>query len=189
MSVPPNEPPRDPPPPPPTEPPPERVEVERKSSSPLVWLLLIIALLAIGWYFYSQRGPMETPVEPPTPIGETEIGDGTPPPPASETPAATPAPAPAAPATSVAEPLSRVEPSYPATALRAQEEGTVVLRVEVDAEGNPTSVEVEQSSRSRDLDRAARDAVRSWTFSPAMEDGQPVASTVTVPVDFRIDEQ
>lgn len=191
MSVPPPEP---PPPPPPHEPPPERVEVERKSSSPLVWLLLLIALLAIGWYFYTQRGPVETPAEPVTPIGETEIGDGTEPPPASERPGTA---APAAPATTTptepavrqAEPLARVEPTYPAAALRAREEGTVVLRVDVDAEGNPTSVAVEQSSRSRELDRAARDAVGRWTFSPAIENGQAVASTVVVPVDFRVDDQ
>lgn len=193
MSVPPSERPA-PPPPPPGEPPPERVEVERKSSSPLVWLLLLIALLAIGWYFYSQRGPSDAPAEPVTPIGETEIGDGSPPPPASETPAgtapaATTPAAPSGPATQSAEPLARVEPSYPAAALRSREEGTVVLRVEVDAQGNPTSVDVERSSRSRDLDRAARDAVRQWTFSPAVENGQPVASTVSVPVDFRIEDQ
>ena len=104
---------------------------------------------------------------------------------------ADPDPAPAAPipADRAAEPVTQVEPTYPAAALRSREEGTVLLRVEVDAQGAPTSVEVESSSRSRDLDRAARDAVRQWSFSPAVENGQPVASTVTVPVDFRVEDE
>ena len=38
-----------------------------------------------------------------------------------------------------------------------------------------------------DLDAAARDAVSQWTFRPAIENGQPVPSTVTVPVDFRVE--
>ncbi|WP_407351484.1 TonB family protein [Luteimonas sp. R10] len=175
-----------PPPPPPEEP--------RKSSSPLVWILLLIALIAVGWYFYAQRDTADAPVEPETPIGEpAEIGDGTPPPPASEREAPAAAPEPSTgttpPATRPADPIERVEPSYPPTALRAQEEGTVLLRVQVDAQGNPTEVDVARSSRSRELDRAARDAVRRWKFSPAMENGQAVASTVEVPIDFRMDRQ
>ena len=63
----------------------------------------------------------------------------------------------------------------------------MLLRVEVDARGLPVSVDIERSSRSRELDRAARDAVGQWTFRPAIENGQPVASTVTVPVDFRVE--
>ena len=79
-----------------------------------------------------------------------------------------------------------MQPTYPAAALRVREEGTVLLRVEVDATGRPVSVEVQRSSRSRDLDRAARDAVQQWTFEPAIRDGRPASSTVTVPVDFSI---
>ncbi|MDH5821499.1 energy transducer TonB [Luteimonas sp. RD2P54] len=167
---------------------------ERKSASPLLWLLLLIALLAVGWYFYSQRGAVDPPAEPADPVGEpADIGDGTPPPPASEREQAArpadPAPAPAPAITRPADPLERVEPEYPAAALRAQEEGTVLLRVQVDAGGNPGAIEIARSSRSRELDRAARTAVGQWRFSPAMENGQPVASTVEVPIDFRMDTQ
>ncbi|MEZ0469973.1 energy transducer TonB [Luteimonas salinilitoris] len=183
----PNQAPPPPPPPPPEEP--------RKTSSPLIWILVLIALIAIGWYFYAQRGAPDTPVEPETPIGESaDIGDGTPPPPASEREEpveTTPEPSTGItePTMRPADPIERVEPTYPPTALRAQEEGTVLLRVQVDAQGNPTEVDVARSSRSRELDRAARDAVRKWKFSPAMENGQAVASTVEVPIDFRMDTQ
>ena len=57
---------------------PPRESLPRKSSSPLLWILLLIALIAVGWYFYSQRGPVNAPEAPPTPIGTSpEIGDGT----------------------------------------------------------------------------------------------------------------
>lgn len=194
MSTPPNE--R----PPPDREPDEQAEPERRSTHPLVWLILLIALAAIAWYFASQREAPEVPLEPVVPA-EDIAADGTGPDgfdvaPADETAAsgATSDPADGAPsgpalADRPATPLARVQPSYPAAALRSREEGTVLLRVEVDAGGNPTSVDVERSSRSRDLDRAARDAVSQWTFQPAVENGQPVASTVTVPVDFRVEEQ
>ena len=164
----------------------------------MLWILLLIALAAIGWYFYSQRGPVNAPEAPPTPLGTVpEIGDGTAPPPASERPrrpterAAPKAPAPARDAgtrvTRDASPVTPISPDYPAAALRARQEGLVVLRAQLGADGLPTSVDVVQSSRSRDLDRAAQAAVRGARFAPAMRDGKPIASTVEVPVDFRLD--
>lgn len=163
-----------------------------RSTNPLVWLLLLIALAAIAWYFASRSDAPEVPLEPAVPPDEVAAdapeeakaaADEEPGPAAP----ARPAPAPVPQADRPAEPLSRVQPAYPPAALRIREEGTVLLRVEVDAEGNPSSVEVERSSRSRDLDRAARDAVLQWTFRPAIEDGEPVPSVVTVPVDFRVE--
>ena len=35
-----------------------------------------------------------------------------------------------------------------------------------------------------DLDRAAMEAVRRWTFRPATRNGQPVTATVIVPLEF-----
>ena len=73
--------------------------------------------------------------------------------------------------------------------MRAGDEGTVLVRAQIDASGKPGNVELAQRSRSRDLDRAALAAVRKWTFEPAIRDGKAVASTVQVPVDFRLDTQ
>ena len=65
--------------------------------------------------------------------------------------------------------------------MRAGDEGTVLVRAEIDASGKPSNVELAKRSRSRDLDRAALAAVRNWTFEPAIRDGKAVASTVQVP--------
>src|SRR5688572_4190630 len=78
-------------------------------------------------------------------------------------------------------------PRYPARAVRAGEEGRVLLRVFVDANGRPIEVTVEHSSGSRELDRAARDKVLAdWRFRPAMRAGVPVPAIGLVPIDFRL---
>jgi periplasmic protein TonB len=174
-------------------PPPE--SVPRKSASPLLWLLVLVALLVLGWYFYNQRAT-ET-VLPPAPA-ITEAG-GTQPAPSSETPASTatrPArkadttrPAGAARINRAPEPVARIQPEYPPQALRSREEGTVLVRVDVDANGMATNPEVVNRSGSRELDRAAMDAVRRWQFKPALKDGKAIASTVEVPVEFKLDQQ
>ena len=181
----------------PDDPPPEETEAGGRSAKPLVWLLLLISLLAILWYANTSREPAPSAPapEPEAPVAEPaddQAGDEGPgeddpapaPAPAGD-PAATPDPAP--PADRAAQPLVRIQPAYPAAALRSREEGTVLLRVEVDAGGRPASVEIERSSRSRELDQAAREAVSEWTFRPAIENGVPVPATVTVPVAFSVE--
>ncbi|KAF1708200.1 energy transducer TonB [Pseudoxanthomonas sacheonensis] len=87
-------------------------------------------------------------------------------------------------------PLSGQTPSprYPSDALRRGESGTVLVRVEVDVNGAPAGVALAQRSGSRDLDRAAMEAVRKWRFMPAQRDGQAIASSLVIPIDFKADE-
>jgi protein TonB len=114
------------------------------------------------------------------------------PPPA---PAPTAASAPAAPrpapssATTLPMPIAGQTPAprYPTRALRRGESGTVRVRVEVGPDGRPAQVTVAQASGSRDLDRAAVDAVRRWRFQPARRNGEPVTGTVIVPISFHPD--
>ena len=76
-------------------------------------------------------------------------------------------------------------PQYPPAALRSGVTGTVMVRVAVDASGAPTEVTLEKNSGSRDLDRAAVEAVRKWRFQPAQRDGRPVAASLVIPIEFR----
>ena len=175
-------------------------EPPKKSGSPLLLILLILALLALGWYFLSKREPA-APVDPVTPIGETAVigadgsDDATTTSGTGDSAAANrqrqraATPRPAVPANRDAHVVNQTDPEYPAVALRSRIEGTVVVRADVDVDGNPANITVAKSSRDRDLDRAALRAVKDWKFEPAIRDGKPVASAVEVPVDFRIEAQ
>ena len=165
----------------------------RKGASPILWVLVLLALLAVLFYFMTRRDAVAPPPAPATPIGDTTPVETTPPAAtaarreARETPAQRRQPAVAR--NRDARPLQQPAPDYPVAAMRAGDEGTVLVRAEIDASGKPSNVELAKRSRSRDLDRAALAAVRKWTFEPAIRDGKAVASTVQVPVDFRLDTQ
>ena len=75
---------------------------------------------------------------------------------------------------------------YPMTALRNRIEGTVVLRVLVGEDGSVKEIEVDKSSGSRDLDRAAREAVMKWKFKPGMRGGVAYAGWARVPINFTL---
>jgi protein TonB len=67
------------------------------------------------------------------------------------------------------------------------EQGQVVLRVLIDAQGQPQKVELHKSSGFDRLDRQAIEAVRQWRFVPGKRHGVPEAMTHLVPVSFVID--
>jgi periplasmic protein TonB len=99
---------------------------------------------------------------------------------------AMPAPASMTPARPVAGMESDRPPTYPEIARRRGEQGRVVVRVEVSADGRPMSVSVEQGSGYAPLDEAAVTAVERWHFVPATRDGSPVPAVANVPVRFRL---
>lgn len=107
-----------------------------------------------------------------------------PPPP----PPAVPTEAPEPPVGALVQPRpiagSTPAPRYPRRALRRGDSGTVLVRAQIGPDGVPTSVDVAQGSGSRDLDRAAVDAVERWRFHPATQGGQPTVGTVVVPISF-----
>ena len=85
-----------------------------------------------------------------------------------------------------ATPLTQPRFVYPPESERRGEQGTVVLLLEVDAQGRVAEVTVLSSSGYRALDRAAIEAARRWRFRPALRGGLPVESTVRAPVTFRL---
>ncbi|HDS1580578.1 TonB family protein [Stenotrophomonas maltophilia] len=112
-------------------------------------------------------------------------------------PAAEPAPVQSAPSVDSTTPLAGAQlqyrsappPAYPVPALRNHEQGTVLLRVEVDSSGQPVAVSIERSSGSRSLDQAARQQVlKRWRFEPAQREGVAVPAIGLVPVQFSLPE-
>lgn len=109
--------------------------------------------------------------------------------PVIESPPAPPAPPkPAGPVTLASE-LSvacpeRSPPRYPPLSRRMGEEGAVVLRVELDEQGNIDAARVSSSSGFARLDDAALAAVRAWRCTPARRDGQPVRAVAIQPFNF-----
>jgi len=79
-------------------------------------------------------------------------------------------------------------PPYPAASRRNEETGSGLLRIAIDAAGNPTKVEIIKSTGHNRLDEAAKNWINTCKLVPPTVDGQPVAATVEQAVDFRLQE-
>ena len=82
--------------------------------------------------------------------------------------------------------LQNPAPSYPPISKRLGEEGKVLLRVFVSADGAPEKVELRASSGFNRLDHAAQEAVARWRFVPAKRGEQAVTAWVVVPIVFSL---
>lgn len=79
-------------------------------------------------------------------------------------------------------------PVYPTASRRNQEQGTVMLRVQVRADDSVGFVDVKTGSGSARLDAAAVEAVRRAKFAAAKtKSGKGADSVLVVPVTFKID--
>lgn len=79
------------------------------------------------------------------------------------------------------------QPLYPLEALRRGQHGAVVVVVHVAPSGRAAGADVVSSSGHMLLDRAAREAVLTWRFLPAMKGGRAVASDL--PMRFIFEEE
>lgn len=120
---------------------------------------------------------------PPPPAPVIEAPPGPPTPPAPSAPHKPAGPVMLGGDLSVACP-ERSPPRYPHHSRRMHEEGTVVLRVELDEQGNVCKAHVHASSGFARLDEAALEAVRNWRCHPARRDGHPVRATALQPFNF-----
>lgn len=83
--------------------------------------------------------------------------------------------------------LHNPHPEYPPISRRLGEEGRVLLRVRVTADGRAAAVDVEKSSNFIRLDDAALRGVAHWRFVPAKRGDEAIEATVLVPIVFRLD--
>jgi protein TonB len=78
--------------------------------------------------------------------------------------------------TSAAALTKAAAPHYPSGAVRAHQEGWVVVSFTVNTDGHPSDVKVVESQPRRIFDRAALEAVERYRFTPAMKNGVAVRS-------------
>ena len=81
--------------------------------------------------------------------------------------------------------LTKVEPKYTKEAAKKKIQGTTVLFVVINTDGQAQEVRVTKSLDAG-LDQKAVEAVRQWSFDPATKDGQPVAVKATIEVNFKL---
>jgi len=77
------------------------------------------------------------------------------------------------------------DPEFTERARRAKYQGVCVITTVVDAQGNPTQVQVVRHL-GMGLDKKAVEAVKQYRFTPAMRLGNPVAVKVNIEVNFRL---
>jgi TonB family protein len=76
---------------------------------------------------------------------------------------------------------------YPDVARRAGITGEVHLQLLIDEQGKIEKTEIVKSmGKDNGLDEAALDAVRKVTWQPALKDGKPFKTAITVPIRFNL---
>jgi periplasmic protein TonB len=82
--------------------------------------------------------------------------------------------------------LKAVGARYPTAAMRARQQGWVVVAFTVDPDGGTSDIKVVEAQPRRVFDRAAMDAVERYKFTPAMKDGVAVSSTKQQRIEFKL---
>lgn len=77
---------------------------------------------------------------------------------------------------------------YPRWAVRQGWEGRFDIALEILKDGSVGRTKVMRSTGYSLLDQAAEKSVKTWTFHPAIENGQPVATCIQMPVLFQIEK-
>lgn len=86
---------------------------------------------------------------------------------------------------SAPQPVSTPDPEYTDEARNAKTQGTCILWLIVDEQGNPRDIRVVHGL-GFGLDAKAIAAVKQWRFQPAKKDGRPVNVQISVEVGFRL---
>jgi len=83
--------------------------------------------------------------------------------------------------------LNNPKPPYPALSRRLGEQGKVVIRVLIGADGKAQQAQVHSSSGFDRLDQAGLQTVLKWQFEPGKRGGIPEAMWFNVPLIFKMD--
>ncbi len=85
-----------------------------------------------------------------------------------------------------ARPLKRRAPVYPTLARNKGYEGTSVFIATINPDGTIKDLQLSKTSGHTILDKAAKEALRHWKFTPAKRNGITVASQLRIPIIFRL---
>jgi protein TonB len=85
------------------------------------------------------------------------------------------------------DPRSELQPPYPASEQRAENEGSVTVRIVIGADGRVKQVEKVRATSDAFFRATEQQALRHWRYKPATLDGKPMESRTTVTVRFRLD--
>ncbi|MBI3902721.1 MAG: energy transducer TonB [Nitrosomonadales bacterium] len=111
-----------------------------------------------------------------------------PPPPVIEAPPLSPQPVVLPNELSVSCP-ERSPPDYPLLSKRRNEQGKVMLRVELGEDGRVANVAVKTSSNYQRLDDAALNAVKTWRCKPSVRNGVAVRAVAMQPFNFMLGDE
>ena len=78
------------------------------------------------------------------------------------------------------------KPIYPEASILYAESGSVLLQLEIDAEGKVSAMQLARSSGFKRLDKAAMNTVKHWIFAPALRNQIAVASQKKVAIRFEL---
>lgn len=130
----------------------------------------------------------ETPPAPPMPVEANDSPMAIPVDPTPPAPDPGPALIPETAPTALGYGAGMKNVAYPRDAIKNRHEGTVMLRVKIGTDGTPLEAIVESSSGHASLDRAAREAVMKWRFTPGTKNGQPFIAWGLVPIAFKLNQ-
>jgi TonB family protein len=80
--------------------------------------------------------------------------------------------------------FKKMQPTYPATAMKMRIEGAVELLATITKDGDISAVKV--VSGDAQLARAAADAVKQWKYKPYLLNGEPVEIQTPITVNFKL---
>lgn len=83
--------------------------------------------------------------------------------------------------------LDNPAPAYPPISREQGEQGKVLLRAMINADGSVARLELRKTSGFERLDKAALETVKQWRFVPARRGEQAVSAWVVVPVSFTLE--
>lgn len=81
----------------------------------------------------------------------------------------------------------RVTPDYPESLKAAEKEGEVLLSVTIDGQGKVVALKVKRSDDVL-FANAAQTALEKCEFTPGLQNGTPVTTTIDIPIKFILDD-